>query len=69
MLYISEAGGITSAGEPGVDSHWIPCKGNPEAESDDNEAEEDSIPSIGAVLTLVGILSAAAFVRREYSLE
>ncbi|MDP7043918.1 MAG: hypothetical protein QF807_07895, partial [Candidatus Thalassarchaeaceae archaeon] len=24
-LYISEAGGITGAGEPGVDGHWIPC--------------------------------------------
>ena len=68
MLYISEGGGIGNV-EPGTDGHWIPCKGNPEAESEENDAEEDSIPSIGAVLTLVGILSAAAFIRREYPLE
>lgn len=31
LLYISEGGGLTNGtGEPGVDSHWIPCK-KPEA--------------------------------------
>ena len=29
ILYISESGGITGAGEPGIDTHWIPCDGNP----------------------------------------
>ena len=63
-LYIAEAGGITGAGEPGIDGHWIPCDGNPEAESEDDEAEDDSIPSIGVALTLLGILSASAFIGR-----
>jgi len=26
-LYLAEGGGITGAGEPGVDGHWIPCDG------------------------------------------
>ena len=65
-LYIAEAGGITGAGEPGIDGHWIPCDGNPEVESEDeDEAEDDSIPSIGVALTLVGILSAAGFISRS----
>jgi hypothetical protein len=65
-LYIAEAGGITGAGEPGIDGHWIPCDGNPEIESEDeDEAEDDSIPSIGVALTLVGILSAAGFISRS----
>ena len=68
-LYISEAGGITSAGEPGVDGHWIPCKGNDVAEeaTPDKEAdeEEDSVPSIGVFATLLGFLAASAFVRRK----
>ena len=59
-LYISEAGGITSAGEPGVDGHWIPCKGNDVAEeaTPDKEAdeEEDSVPSIGVFATLLDSL-------------
>ena len=65
-LYIAEAGGITGAGEPGIDGHWIPCDGNPEIEAEDeDEAEDDSIPSIGVALTLVGILSAAGFISRS----
>ena len=68
-LYISEAGGITSAGEPGVDGHWIPCKGNDvmdEATPDKEKSEEDdSVPSIGAVATIFGFLAASAFVRRK----
>ena len=66
-LYLAEAGGITGAGEPGIDGHWIPCEGNPEAEAEDEEeeAEDDSIPSIGVALTLVGILSAAGFISRS----
>ena len=65
-LYIAEAGGITGAGEPGIDGHWIPCEGNPEIEAEDeDEAEDDSIPSIGVALTLVGILSAAGFISRS----
>ena len=32
-LYISEGGGLTaSAGEPGIDSHWMPCKEKPPQE-------------------------------------
>ena len=27
-LYISEGGGLTGAGEPGIDSHWMPCEMN-----------------------------------------
>jgi hypothetical protein len=67
MLYISEGGGITGAGEPGVDGHWIPCDGNPETEPDADSTEEveaDSIPSIGVIATLVGIFGAAALTRR-----
>ena len=68
-LYISEAGGITGVGEPGVDIHWIPCEGNdvaeeatPEKEADE---EEDSVPSIGVFATLLGFLAASAFVRSK----
>ena len=65
-LYLAEAGGITGAGEPGIDGHWIPCEGNPEIEAEDeDEAEDDSIPSIGVALTLIGILSAAGFISRS----
>ncbi|MDA8748634.1 hypothetical protein N9M68_00690 [Candidatus Poseidonia alphae] len=67
MLYISEGGGITGAGEPGVDGHWIPCDGNPETEPDADSTEEveaDSIPSIGVIATLVGIFGASALTRR-----
>lgn len=68
-LYLAEAGGITGAGEPGIDGHWIPCDGNPELETEDeDEAEDDSIPSIGVALTLVGILSAAGFISRSKKL-
>ncbi|MCH1526977.1 MAG: hypothetical protein L7S49_02060 [Candidatus Poseidoniaceae archaeon] len=64
-LYISEGGGLTGSVEPGTDGHWIPCEGNPELEAEDEaEAEDDSIPSIGVALTLVGIFSAAAFIGR-----
>ena len=63
MLYLSEAGGITGAGEPGIDGHWIPCDGNPEVEPD-LESVTDSLPSISAALTLLGLLGASAFVGR-----
>ena len=63
MLYLSEAGGITGAGEPGIDGHWIPCDGNPEVEPD-LESVTDSLPSISALLTLLGLLGASAFVGR-----
>ena len=66
VLYIAEAGGLTGVVEPGTDGHWIPCDGNPELETEDeDEAEDDSIPSIGVALTLVGILSAAGFISRS----
>ena len=29
VLYISEGGGLTGAGEPGVDGHWMPCDQTP----------------------------------------
>ena len=68
-LYLAEAGGITGAGEPGVDGHWIPCaESDPELEAtpDKEETEdEDSVPGIGAVATLLGFLAASAFVRRK----
>lgn len=31
VLYISEGGGLTGAGEPGVDTHWMPCDQTPAA--------------------------------------
>ena len=69
-LYISEGGGLTGAGEPGVDGHWIPCADNEqledEATPDKEESEEDdSVPSIGVFATLLGFLAASAFVRRK----
>ena len=68
-MYIAEGGGITGAGEPGVDGHWIPCDGNEvdeEATPDKEEDEEDdSVPSIGVFATLLGFLAASAFVRRK----
>ena len=67
-LYISEGGGLTGSVEPGTDGHWIPCEGNPEVEAEEEEAEEDSIPSIGVALTLLGILSAAGFISRSKKL-
>ena len=65
-MYISEGGGLTGSVEPGIDGHWIPCEGNPEVETEEEEEEEeDSIPSIGVALTLLGILSASAFIGRS----
>jgi len=71
MLYISEGGGLTGSVEPGVDGHWIPCDGNPDADVDADvdadileDVKADSIPSIGVVATMVGIFAAAAFARR-----
>jgi hypothetical protein len=65
-LYISEGGGLTGVVEPGIDGHWIPCEGNPdvEPESDEDEEESGGLPSIGVALTLLGILSASAFIGR-----
>ena len=69
-LYITEGAGITGAGEPGVDVHWILCDDNEqledEATPDKEETEEDdSVPSIGVFATLLGFLAASAFVRRK----
>ena len=67
-LYLAEGGGLTGSVEPGTDGHWIPCEGNPEpeaeAEDEEEEDEDDSIPSIGLALTLLGVLTASAFVGR-----
>ncbi len=63
MLYLSEAGGLTGSVEPGTDGHWIPCEGNPEVEPD-LESVSDSLPSLSAALTLLGLLCASAFVGR-----
>ena len=72
-LYISEGGGLSASVEPGTDGHWIPCKENQdvneEATPDKEKSEEDSIPSIGAFATLLGIIAASAFVRRELTDE
>ena len=72
-LYISEGGGLSGSVEPGTDGHWIPCKENQdvneEATPDKEKSEEDSIPSIGAFATLLGIIAASAFVRRELTDE
>ena len=57
-LYITEGAGITGAGEPGVDGHWIPCDGNEveqEATPDKEESEDDSVPSIGVFGTIVAV--------------
>ena len=71
-LYLAEGGGITGAGEPGVDGHWIKCVADePETDGSEPEAtpakdsESSGLPSIGAFATVVGILAASAFVRRE----
>ena len=66
-LYISEAGGLSASVEPGTDGHWIPCEGNPEADADADSIvpDEESIPSIGVALTLVGVLSAASLISRS----
>ena len=70
MLYLAEGGGITGAGEPGTDVHWIPCDSNPEPELEQiEESEAEGLPSIGALTTLLGILAASAFVRRDPSQE
>ena len=69
ILYISEGGGLSNSVEPGTDGHWIPCEGNQDVEDeatpDKEKSEDDSIPSIGAFATLLGIIAASAFVRRE----
>ena len=69
MLYLAEAGGITGAGEPGIDGHWIPCESNdlqPETVPDAS-LDSEGLPSIGALATLLGLVAASAFVRREYN--
>ncbi|MEC7168620.1 MAG: hypothetical protein VXW14_06500 [Candidatus Thermoplasmatota archaeon] len=71
-LYISEGGGLSASVEPGTDGHWILCEGNQDVENEatpDKEKSEDSIPSIGAFATLLGILAASAFLRREHAQE
>ena len=69
-LYLAEGGGITGAGEPGVDGHWIPCEGNNvQEEAIPDKVKDDSIPSIGAFATLLGLVAASAFVRREQDSE
>ncbi len=72
-LYISEGGGLSNSVEPGTDGHWIPCEGNEDVEDeatpDKEKSEEGSIPSIGAFATLLGIIAASAFVRREHTHE
>ena len=64
LLYISEAGGITGTGEPGIDGHWIPCEENLVVEPEPIEPDADSLPSLSVALTMLGILSASAFVGR-----
>ncbi|WP_438995634.1 hypothetical protein, partial [Poseidonia sp.] len=64
-LYLSEAGGITGAGEPGIDGHWIPCEGNPGVETDAPVDPSEGLPSIGVALTMLGIFSAAGFISRS----
>ena len=53
-LYISESGGITSAGEPGVDIHWIPCDDSTTT-VDEPEEVEGWLPSIGILGTIIAI--------------
>ncbi|HJL97208.1 MAG TPA: hypothetical protein QF401_03565, partial [Candidatus Poseidoniaceae archaeon] len=62
-LYLSEGGGLSGSVEPGIDGHWIPCEENLDVELEP-EKGISSIPSIGVVLTLIGILSASAFIGR-----
>lgn len=70
-LYLAEAGGITGAGEPGIDGHWIPCEINDlqPVLTPAEDADAVGLPSIGALATLVGIVAASAFVRREYNFD
>jgi hypothetical protein len=64
ILYISEGGGLTGAGEPGVDGHWIPCK---VAEESVDVAEDSGswMPSIGFVGTIVAITMGAFIANRR----
>jgi hypothetical protein len=64
ILYISEAGGLTGAGEPGVDGHWIPCKVAEES-VDDAEDSGSWMPSIGFVGTIVAITMGAFIANRR----
>ncbi len=66
-LYLAEGGGITGAGEPGVDGHWILCE-DVEDTADDavptkDAGESDGLPSIGVLSTMLSVLVASAFVR------
>ena len=54
-LYISESGGITSAGEPGIDIHWIPCDDSTTTTVDEPEEVEGWLPSVGVFGTVVAI--------------
>ena len=53
-MYISESGGITSAGEPEVDIHWIPCDDSTTTVDKPEEVEE-WLPSIGILGTIIAI--------------
>ena len=72
LLYISEGGGLTSAGEPGIDQgHWIPCFDlTPEPEViDEPEEAEGWLPSVGVFGTIVAItMSVFMFSRRHQNL-
>ena len=72
LLYISEGGGLTSAGEPGIDQgHWIPCFDlTPDPEViDEPEEAEGWLPSVGVFGTIVAItMSVFMFSRRHQNL-
>jgi hypothetical protein len=68
-LYLAEGGGITGAGEPGVDGHWILCE-DADGTADEvvpikDTEDSDGLPSIGVVSTMLSVLVASAFVRRK----
>ena len=68
-LYLAEGGGITGAGEPGVDGHWILCE-DADGTADEvvpikDTEDSDGLPSIGVVSTMLSVLVASAFVSRK----
>jgi hypothetical protein len=67
ILYISEAGGLTGAGEPGVDGHWIPCEEIQKESDDDTEDSESGgfLPGFTSVMVLSTLFVAAIISRKE----
>ena len=71
VLYISEGGGIGNV-EPGTDGHWIPCEdlkisNADNVDSNDKEEEDDDerVPAIGIVGTMVAVTIGFMVARKD----